>query len=532
MASALINNTIQVFFVQFWEWTTRGWSLCSKPFWHLDSMGFWDVPRPNTKPLYCSSSTTLQSGMVWLLVQYKGNQSQFQKNCLLELLSCRWKERTRCGGCCRAIEAKTTADDVDKIIDQIITETAQMETDMEEPSVTRSDDIVVEGTTRSSAVNDEDDNLDGAENEIARKMASFNAPKQFLKEPLRSGEDDDMSGSKQPSKIIEPAAAEKEMDIEPVATEDLSLAKSVAMMTDSEEAESLSKALALTEKPSQTDEESMSLEDILKQIPEDMMLPSVTAAEITRIKFGFGIDILGVSEGDWYKASLPQIDISDKGKAPLVEKDDNKGHPAREMFSLICADIDFLVHLREKVIADVVSFFHSFSLSRLAVLGSVKAIVSKEEQMLTYRVKASDLRVFRFDSEAPVTDSDFIKFQYYEKSSKVFRCDRALTVQKGDISDVITLRLRRFPLAIHKGKESSIRISVLQQINKRPLSSNLTPPPPPVHAAAASSPEFVPTKFDEENPSAPTSSGLIVQADEGVSHSVVDLIDDIYRRLP
>ncbi|KZV14083.1 phosphoenolpyruvate carboxylase 2-like [Dorcoceras hygrometricum] len=54
----------------------------------------------------------------------------------------------------------------------------------------------------------------------------------------------------------------------------------------------------------------------------------------------------------------------------------------------------------------------------------------------------------------------------------------------------------------------------------------------PLVAAAASSPEIVPAKFDEENPSTPISSGLLVQADEGVSHPVVDLIDDIYRRLP
>ncbi|KZV30736.1 splicing factor 3B subunit 1-like [Dorcoceras hygrometricum] len=79
-------------------------------------------------------------------------------------------------------------------------------------------------------------------------MASFTAPKQFLKEPLRSGEDDDMSGSKQPSKIIEPAAAEKDKEIEPVATEDLSLAKSVATMTDSEDTEPLIKVLELTDK--------------------------------------------------------------------------------------------------------------------------------------------------------------------------------------------------------------------------------------------------------------------------------------------
>ncbi|KZV20558.1 splicing factor 3B subunit 1-like [Dorcoceras hygrometricum] len=79
-----------------------------------------------------------------------------------------------------------------------------------------------------------------------RKMASFTATKQFLKEPLISREDDDMSGSKQPSKIIEPAAAEKEMDIDPVATEDLSLAKSVAMMTDSEESISTDSRLFYT----------------------------------------------------------------------------------------------------------------------------------------------------------------------------------------------------------------------------------------------------------------------------------------------
>ncbi|KZV18554.1 splicing factor 3B subunit 1-like [Dorcoceras hygrometricum] len=121
-------------------------------------------------------------------------------------------------------------------------------------------------------------------------MASFTAPKQYLKEPLRSGEDDDMYGSKQSSKIIEPATAEKDKEIEPVATEDLILGKSVATMTDSEDTEPLSEVMELTDK-SKSDEESISIEDILKQIPEGMMLPSMTAAEITRIKFGLGIKI-------------------------------------------------------------------------------------------------------------------------------------------------------------------------------------------------------------------------------------------------
>ncbi|KZV19827.1 splicing factor 3B subunit 1-like [Dorcoceras hygrometricum] len=165
------------------------------------------------------------------------------------------------------------------------------------PSLTRSDDIIVEITKRSISVNDEDDNLDGAENEIARKMESFTTPKQFLKEPLIFGEDDDMSGSKKPSKIIEPATAEKDKEIEPVATDDLSLAKSVETMTDSEDTEPWSKVLALTDN-FKSDEESMSIEDILKRIPVDLMLPSVTAAEPTIIKFALGIEIPGVNQRD------------------------------------------------------------------------------------------------------------------------------------------------------------------------------------------------------------------------------------------
>ncbi|KZV41492.1 hypothetical protein F511_15130 [Dorcoceras hygrometricum] len=53
------------------------------------------------------------------------------------------------------------------------------------------------------------------------------------------------------------------------------------------------------------------------------------------------------------------------------------------------------------------------------------------------------------------------------------------------------------------------------------------PPPPPLFAGKS-----FPAKFDEENPSAQISSGLLVQADEEIPSPVVDLIDDIYRRLP
>ncbi|KZV34309.1 hypothetical protein F511_28011 [Dorcoceras hygrometricum] len=173
--------------------------------------------------------------------------------------------------------------------------------------------------------------------------------------------------------------SEKEKEIEPVATEGMSFEK----ITDSEDTEPLSKVLVRTKK-SKSDEESMPIDDLLEQIPENMMLPSVTATEPTRIKFGLGIEIPGVNDGDWYKASLPYIAITDKGKAPLVEKDEIKGHLAREIFTLICTDIEFLVQSRDQVIEEIVSFFSSFSLCRLEFLGPLLDIAAKEEQILAW----------------------------------------------------------------------------------------------------------------------------------------------------
>ncbi|KZV38133.1 hypothetical protein F511_01660 [Dorcoceras hygrometricum] len=135
----------------------------------------------------------------------------------------------------------------------------------------------------------------------------------------------------------------------------------------------------------QLSSEQMSIDDLLKRIPGDMMLPSILAAEPTKIKFGLGISIPGVANGDLYKASLPKIALTDKGKAPLVKDSVVKGHPAREMVDLIFGDIEFLIKLRENVIDEVSTFYHSFSLRRLAVLQSLnKDIAAKEENVLTW----------------------------------------------------------------------------------------------------------------------------------------------------
>ncbi|KZV58237.1 dystroglycan-like [Dorcoceras hygrometricum] len=97
-------------------------------------------------------------------------------------------------------------------------------------------------------------------------------------------------------------------------------------------------------------EELMSLDDLLIQISEDTMLPSVTVAEITKIRLGESINIQEVQDRDVYYASLPRISIHDKGKEPLVEDEPVKGNPARESVELICGDVEFLVRLRDQVV--------------------------------------------------------------------------------------------------------------------------------------------------------------------------------------
>ncbi|KZV18943.1 hypothetical protein F511_28021 [Dorcoceras hygrometricum] len=129
-----------------------------------------------------------------------------------------------------------------------------------------------------------------------------------------------------------------------------------------------------------TADESISIEEHLAQIPDNWLLPSVLAANITQIRYGQGIVI---REVNILQGQSTTIADTDKGKKPLVE-DSVQGHPAQEIFSLICADVDFLVQLREQVIEDVAKFFSSFSLKRLAVLGSTEDIAAKEEKVLAW----------------------------------------------------------------------------------------------------------------------------------------------------
>ncbi|KZV24227.1 hypothetical protein F511_35113 [Dorcoceras hygrometricum] len=127
-------------------------------------------------------------------------------------------------------------------------------------------------------------------------------------------------------------------------------------------------------------DEQMSLDDILLTIPVDIHLPS-TCMEVNKITMGKSIKIPGVSKWSGFLKSLPRIPAGDKGKQILVEKDPVKGNPAKEHYSLICADIDLLVSLRAQVIDEVATFFHSFSLRKLASI-NFEEMYRKEEQVL------------------------------------------------------------------------------------------------------------------------------------------------------
>ncbi|KZV22005.1 hypothetical protein F511_41337 [Dorcoceras hygrometricum] len=129
-------------------------------------------------------------------------------------------------------------------------------------------------------------------------------------------------------------------------------------------------------------DEQMSLDDILLTIPVDIPLPS-SCMEITKISMGKSVKIPGVTKWTWFLQSLPRIPVNDEGKQILVEKDPVKGNPAKEHYSLICADIDLLVSLRAQVIDEVSSFFHSFSLKKLATI-NFEEMYRKEEQVLSW----------------------------------------------------------------------------------------------------------------------------------------------------
>ncbi|KZV18188.1 hypothetical protein F511_11091 [Dorcoceras hygrometricum] len=103
-------------------------------------------------------------------------------------------------------------------------------------------------------------------------------------------------------------------------------------------------------------DETMSLDDILYSIPEEVSLPS------TGVEFP----------------------ADHRGKEPLIEKNPIKGNPVMEQITLILADIDCLLQVRAKLVDEVAIFFYSFSFKRLANLQIDDSYFDKEELVLTW----------------------------------------------------------------------------------------------------------------------------------------------------
>ncbi|KZV35704.1 dystroglycan-like [Dorcoceras hygrometricum] len=171
-----------------------------------------------------------------------------------------------------------------------------------------------------------------------------------------------------------PVVTPSDTDDEDVATADVAPADEVQQVEDV--------VAPISAKEELSADETMSLDDILLSIPVDIPLPS-TCMEVTQIKMGQMIKIPGVTKWTWFLKQLPRIPAEDKGKELLVEKDPVKGNPAKEHFSLICADIDLLVDLRSQAIDEVASFFSSFSLRKLSSI-NFEEMYSKEEQVLRW----------------------------------------------------------------------------------------------------------------------------------------------------
>ncbi|KZV44234.1 hypothetical protein F511_42621 [Dorcoceras hygrometricum] len=103
-----------------------------------------------------------------------------------------------------------------------------------------------------------------------------------------------------------------------------------------------------------TDEDSMSLDELLATIPHGSVLPS-TIGEITKIQLGRSITIRGVNEEDWYKASLPKIPVADKdmrnsfpSEHRVLCTSDSVEHTAQE--PLVQGDTDLIADIVEPIV--------------------------------------------------------------------------------------------------------------------------------------------------------------------------------------
>ncbi|KZV21983.1 hypothetical protein F511_41707 [Dorcoceras hygrometricum] len=103
----------------------------------------------------------------------------------------------------------------------------------------------------------------------------------------------------------------------------------------------------------------MYFDDLLLQIPTDMLLPSITTAEVSMLRLG------------------ESSSLREKGKAVLVEDAQLTENPANEIVALVCSDVEFLVRVSDSVMKAVVDLFASFSLNNMPDMESLKDLKEK-----------------------------------------------------------------------------------------------------------------------------------------------------------
>ncbi|KZV35869.1 hypothetical protein F511_36270 [Dorcoceras hygrometricum] len=182
---------------------------------------------------------------------------------------------------------------------QVIAETAQVETDV--------------GRTNDSGPDDEDQGVKTAdETELWFNLSYEEFSTREANRPVETGSDTE-------EEFVTEKVTATDVGVQTETGSDVYLVETSSEKTEFFQGTETATAAPTADK-NISDDESMTLEAILSNISDDLSLPS-TFGEISPILFVKSISIPGVDEGDWYKASLPDINPADKGKAPLQERD-------------------------------------------------------------------------------------------------------------------------------------------------------------------------------------------------------------------
>ncbi|KZV17475.1 hypothetical protein F511_12581 [Dorcoceras hygrometricum] len=147
---------------------------------------------------------------------------------------------------------------------------------------------------------------------------------------------------------------------------------------------------------------------------------------------------------------------------------------------------------------------------------------------MTSAISAFDKKRTSWISDDDISSDDItISSELHLNQQLVLEVSDSKTMSFGKMDTTAFFLRAKIQSMVCDDKTSSIKrrpLPLLKSHRRRRLHA---PAPPPLFTG-----KLFPANLDEENPSTPISSALLVQADEGIPSPVVDLIDVIYRRLP